>query len=71
MIDFGTILKTNFPTYGWLLIDVSHLILGYLSKKYWIIIPLFVIYQILDIKKDDHLVRDFLFFGLGYFLSRF
>lgn len=71
MIDLGKIITDTFPKYGWLLIDISHFVLGYLSKQYWIIIPLFVIYQILDIKKDDHLFRDFLFFGLGYILRHF
>ena len=70
MIDFGDILLRNFPNYGWLLIDISHVILGYLAGMYPIIIVLFVVYQIFDIKKGDHLVRDFLFFGIGYLVSR-
>ena len=71
MIDFGTIIKTNFPTYGWLIIDVSHFIIGYLSGIYPVLFVLFVVYQISDIKKDDHLVRDFVMFGIGYLMQKF
>jgi hypothetical protein len=70
MIDFGDMINRRFPAYGWLLIDVSHIILGYLSGMYFVVFVLFVIYQILDIKKGDNLVRDFLFFGLGYFMQK-
>lgn len=70
MIDFGDMINSRFPAYGWLLIDVSHLILGYLSGMYFVVFVLFVIYQILDIKKGDHLVRDFLFFGIGYLMQK-
>jgi len=70
MIDFGDMINSRFPAYGWLLIDVSHIILGYLSGMYFVVFVLFVIYQILDIKKGDNLVRDFLFFGLGYFMQK-
>ena len=70
MIDFGDIINNKFPTYGWLLIDVIHILIGYLSGMYFVVFVLFVIYQILDIKKGDHLIRDFLFFGLGYFMQK-
>lgn len=71
MIDFGDIVKSNFPNYGWLIIDLSHFVIGYVSGIYPILIVLFVVYQILDIKKGDHLVRDFVFFGLGYVTQKF
>jgi len=70
MIDFGNIILSRFPTYGWLLIDLSHIILGYLSGMYFVVFVLFVIYQILDIKKGDHIVRDFSFFGIGYLMQK-
>jgi len=70
MIDFGDIVKNTFPEYGSFLIDISHVLLGMIAFRYPIVFVLFVIYQVLDIKRDDHLVRDFVFFGVGYGCAR-
>lgn len=66
MIDFGEIIDFYFPDYGWLLIDMSHIILGYLAGIYPSIIILFIVYQVFDIKEEDNLNRDIFFFGIGY-----
>ena len=69
MIDFGGIIKKQFPDYAGVLIDLSHILIGMVAFRYPIVIVLSVIYQILDIKEDDNIRRDFVFFGVGYALA--
>ena len=69
MIDFGDTIKERFPESAGLLIDLSHILIGMVAFKYPIVIALFVIYQVLDIKKGDNIYRDFTFFGVGYGIS--
>ena len=66
MIDFGNIIKKYFPEHSRLLIDLSHILIGMIAYKFPIVIALFVIYQIFDIKEGDNIRRDFTFFGVGY-----
>lgn len=67
MVDFGNIIERHYPEYGWLIIDISHFLLGVLAYRYKIVLVLFVIYQVLDIKPEgDHLLRDFSTFGVGF-----
>jgi hypothetical protein len=69
MIDVGGVVKDLFPDYASVLIDLSHILIGMVAFRYPIVIALFVIYQIMDIKEDDNIRRDFVFFGVGYALA--
>lgn len=66
MIDFGDIIEKRFSEHTELLIDLSHVLIGMIAYKFPIVIAMFVIYQVLDIKERDNIRRDFTFFGVGY-----
>jgi hypothetical protein len=58
----------NLFTDGWN--SFWHFALGYLSDENPIIIPIFIIYQLKDLDKDENTWIDIAEFGLGYLSSR-